>query len=160
MNFLTVLCSSSFQMTVQRNYAIVIATCSDRLKNFAPVFQQAGEKQTKTVHILCARTFSSALSKWQETARKFDWFIALFAPVVIGQSKYFGIEFSIVIWNPLRKSKWKKKWEGSFRWNWQSLSRQQELNLNSSLSQRKFVKLDGPFSTVKSLGIFIDENTN
>ena len=146
-------------MTVQRNYAIVIASCSDRLKKFAPVFQQVRSK-TKTVHILCARDFSSALSKWQETARKFDWFIVLFAPVVIGQSKHFGIDFSIAIWKPLRKSKWKKKWEGSFGWNWQSLSRQQELNLNSSLSQRKFVKSDGPFFNVKSLGIFIDENTN
>ena len=36
------------------------------------------------------RDFSRALSKFQIIARNFDWFIALFAPVVIGWSNCFG----------------------------------------------------------------------
>ena len=34
-----------------------------------------------------------ALGKFQVTARNCDWFIALFAPVVIGRSNCFGIGF-------------------------------------------------------------------
>ena len=45
----------------------------------------------------------SALSKLQVLARNSDLFIALFAPVVIGQSNNynFGIGFSTVIWKML-----------------------------------------------------------
>ena len=39
------------------------------------------------------RDFSNALSKLQVIARNSDWFIAMFAPVVIGRSNYFGIGF-------------------------------------------------------------------
>ena len=49
----------------------------------------------------CTRDFSRALSKFQIIAGKCDWFIALFAPFVIGRSNYFGFGFSTVIWKPL-----------------------------------------------------------
>ena len=39
------------------------------------------------------RDFSRALSKFQIIARNYDWFIALFAPVVIGRSNCFGFGF-------------------------------------------------------------------
>ena len=47
------------------------------------------------------RDFSRASSELQVIARNSDWFIALFVPVVIGQSDYFGFGFSTVIWKPL-----------------------------------------------------------
>lgn len=43
------------------------------------------------------RGFSHAFSKLHVFSRNFDWFIALPAPVVIGQSYYFGLGFSTVI---------------------------------------------------------------
>ena len=43
------------------------------------------------------RDFSRALSKFEIIARNCDWFIALFAPVVIGWSNCFGFGFSTVI---------------------------------------------------------------
>ena len=49
----------------------------------------------------CTRDFSRALSKFQIISRNCDWFIALFAPVVIGRSNCFGFGFSTVIWKPL-----------------------------------------------------------
>ena len=45
--------------------------------------------------------FSHALSKSQVIARNSDWFIALFAPVVIGWSNNFGFGFSTVFWKLL-----------------------------------------------------------
>jgi len=45
------------------------------------------------------RDFSRASSELQVIARNSDWFLALFLPVVIGQSDYFGFGFSTVIWN-------------------------------------------------------------
>ena len=41
----------------------------------------------------CASDFSRPLSKLQEIARNSDWFIALFAPVVIGWRNYFWYWF-------------------------------------------------------------------
>ena len=41
--------------------------------------------------------FSRVLSKLQVIVRNSDWFIALFAPVLIGSSYYFVIGFSTVI---------------------------------------------------------------
>ena len=49
----------------------------------------------------CTRDFSRAFSKFQIIARNYDWFIALFAPVVIGRSNCFGFGFATVIWKPL-----------------------------------------------------------
>ena len=45
----------------------------------------------------CTRDFSRASSEFQVMARNSDWFMALFVPVVIGQSDYFGFGFSTVI---------------------------------------------------------------
>ena len=44
----------------------------------------------------CTRDSSRALTELQIIARKCDWFIALFAPVVIGRSNCFGFGFSTV----------------------------------------------------------------
>ena len=43
------------------------------------------------------RDFSCALDKLQVITRNSDWFIVLFAHVLIGRSDYFGIGFSTVI---------------------------------------------------------------
>ena len=43
-----------------------------------------------------AHNFFHTSSKLYVVARNFDWFIVLFAPVVVGQSNYFGIGFSTV----------------------------------------------------------------
>ena len=66
-------------MTVESNYVIAIATLSDWLKRLAPVFQP--------------RDSSRAFSELQIIARNCDWFIALFAPAVIGRSNCFGLVF-------------------------------------------------------------------
>ena len=47
------------------------------------------------------RDFSRALSELQVIARNYDWFIALFAPVVIGQNNCFGFGFLTVTWKLL-----------------------------------------------------------
>ena len=49
----------------------------------------------------CTRDFSHASSELQVIARNCDWFMALFAPAVIGRSNCFGFGFSTVIWKPL-----------------------------------------------------------
>ena len=41
----------------------------------------------------CTCDFSRASSEFQVIARNSDWFMALFVPVVIGQSDYFGFGF-------------------------------------------------------------------
>ena len=57
---------------------------------------------TKTKPIApCTRDFSRALSKLQVISWNSDWFIAPFAPVVIGRNNYLGTGFSTVIWKPL-----------------------------------------------------------
>ena len=85
-------------MTVESNYVIAIATLNDWLKRLAPVFQPTEEANPKLIAPF-TRDFSRALSdlKFQITARNCDWFIALFAPVVIGQSNCFGSGLSTVI---------------------------------------------------------------
>ena len=45
----------------------------------------------------CTRDFSRTLNKLQVIDANSDWFIVLFAPVVIGHSSYFAIGFSTVI---------------------------------------------------------------
>ena len=79
-------------MTVESNYAIAIATLSDWLKKF---FNQRESKPKPIAPCTCG--FSRALSELQVIARNYDWFIALPAPVVIGQSNCFGFGFSTVI---------------------------------------------------------------
>ena len=82
-------------MTVGSKYAI--ATFSDWLKNFAPVFQPMRSKPK--IITPCWRDFFRALSKLREIASNSDRFIAFSAPVVIGRSNYFG--FLTVILKPL-----------------------------------------------------------
>ena len=43
------------------------------------------------------RQFSRILRKVQVTAKNFDFFITLFALIVIGSSNYFGIGYSTII---------------------------------------------------------------
>ena len=73
-------------MTVESNYEIAIATLSDWLKRFAPVFQPKPVAP-------CTRDFSRASSELQLIAGNCDWFIPLSAPVVIGRSNCFGFGF-------------------------------------------------------------------
>ena len=82
-------------MAVENNYAIVIAKLSDWSKFF-----NQWEAKPKSI-APCTRDFSCALSKLLLIARNSDWFIALFAPVVIGRSNYYGFGLSTVIWKPL-----------------------------------------------------------
>ena len=49
----------------------------------------------------CTRDFSRALSKLHGIATNLDWFIALFAPAVIGRINYFGIGFTTINLKPL-----------------------------------------------------------
>ena len=84
-------------MIVESNYVIAIDTLSDWLKRLAPVFRPMRSKtKTKTNRTIYA-CISRASSEFQVIARNFDWFMALFVPVVIGQSDYFGFGFSTVI---------------------------------------------------------------
>ena len=72
-------------MTVESNYVIAIATLSDWLKRLAPVFQPMRNK-TKT-NLTMYGDFTRPLSELLVISGNSDWFIALFAPVVIGRSK-------------------------------------------------------------------------
>lgn len=68
------------------------ATLRDWLKSFAPVFQPMRGKP-KTNRTLPVRAiFSRALSEILVVASNSDWFIAVFAHVVMGRSN-FGIDF-------------------------------------------------------------------
>ena len=80
---------SSFQMTVESNYAIAIPSLSDWLKNLALVFQPMKSK-TKTNCTMYTRFFSRF---GQITV--LDWFIALCVPDVIGRSHQFSVGYSI-----------------------------------------------------------------
>ena len=75
-------------MTVESNYVIAIATLDDWLKRRASF--STNEKQNQKQKAPCTRDFSCPLSEFQVIARNCDWFIALFAPVVIIRSNYFG----------------------------------------------------------------------
>ena len=79
-------------MIVENNYTVAIATLAEFLNQW-----EAKPKSTAP----CARDFSRALRKLQVITKKSDWFITLFAPVVIGPSNYFAISLSKVIWKPL-----------------------------------------------------------
>ena len=77
-------------MTFESNYVTAIATFSDWFKNLVPVYQPM-KRKSKTNRDF--HDFSRALSKLHENATNLDWFIAMFAPAVIGRSNYFGISF-------------------------------------------------------------------
>ena len=72
------------------------------LKDSRQFFNQWEAKPKQTAP--CTRDFSRATSELQVIARNCDWFITLFAPVVIGRSNCFGFGFSTVIWKPLYSS--------------------------------------------------------
>ena len=80
-------------LTVENYYAIALPV--------APVFQ-ATRSKAKTIHTLYAWFLSRFEQVYQGIARNFDWFFALFAPVVI-RSNFFDVGFSIVIWKLLCK---------------------------------------------------------
>ena len=80
-------------MTFETDYAIVIATLIDELKNLAPVFNQAKPQPIAP----CTRDFSRALNKLQAVAGNSDCFIVLSSLVVIGRRNYFGVDFPAVI---------------------------------------------------------------
>ena len=90
--------SSVRQYTNQPSFqqsGIVIATLNDWPKNLAPAFQTTRDKIK--ANRPCTRDFSRGWGELQVTARNSDWFIALFARVVIVRSNYFGIGCSTVI---------------------------------------------------------------
>ena len=62
-------------MTVESNYSITIATLSDW-----PVFQPMKSKTNRTLY-----------TQFAVIAKNSDWLIALFTPVGIGQSNFFGV---------------------------------------------------------------------
>ena len=72
------------------------------LKDSRQFFNQWEAKPKQTAP--CTRDFSRATSELQVIGRNCDWFITLFAPVVIGRSNCFGFGFSTVIWKPLYSS--------------------------------------------------------
>ena len=77
-------------MTVKKkNYAIVFIMQVTGLKSSRESFNQWKEKQITP----CTCYFSRALSELQVIAENCDWLIAVFAPVVIGWSNYFGFGF-------------------------------------------------------------------
>ena len=81
-------------MTFESNYVIVIG-----IKDSRQCFNQ-WEAKPKPI-ATCTRDFSRASSELQVIDKNCDWFIELFAPVVIGRGNCFGFGFSTVIWKPL-----------------------------------------------------------
>ena len=73
-------------MNVQSNYAIAVTRLEIRT-SFA-TYEKQNQNKSQVIR---------AISKLQVIAWNSDWFIGLFAPVVIGQSNYFGTGFSTVI---------------------------------------------------------------
>ena len=71
------------------------------LKDSCQFFNQWEAKPKPKPIAPCTCDFSHALSELQVIARTCDWFIVLFAPVVIGRSNCFGFGFLTVIWKPL-----------------------------------------------------------
>ena len=65
-------------MIVESNYVIAIAMLSAMRQFF-------DQREAKPIAIApCTRDFSRALSALQVVAGNCDWFIALFAPILIG----------------------------------------------------------------------------
>ena len=75
--------------SVENNCVIAIATHRDWITNLAPVFQP----------MRCKTKFNSTSRApfFAVIVRNSAWFIALFAPVVIGWSNELGIAFSTVL---------------------------------------------------------------
>ena len=86
-----------FQLSVESNcifafnWFCITALCDWFIK-LAPLSQPIRCK-TKPI-VPRAHVFSCAWRRLHVFALNSDWFIALFAPVVIGQSNYFGFGFT------------------------------------------------------------------
>ena len=74
---------------------IAIGTLSDWLKKDSRQFFNQSEAKPKPI-APCTRDSSRTLSELQIITRNCDWFMALFAPVVIGRSNCFGFGFSTI----------------------------------------------------------------
>lgn len=61
--------------------------CLEKIQASIPCLFQSNPEKRKLRNL---QDFSRALSKLQVTTRNSDWFVALFASVVIGGSNYFG----------------------------------------------------------------------
>ena len=97
-----------FKWLSKVNTSLLLLRLVIGLKFSCQFFNQRGAKAKPTAPCTC--DFSHAWSKMKVTAR--NWLVhgALFAPVVIGRSNYFGIGSSTVIWKPLyEKTKTKRK---------------------------------------------------
>ena len=92
-------------MTVESNYVIAMATLSDWLKRLAPVFQPMRSKTKTKTNRTIYTSFFRALSELQVISRNCDWFIALFARVLIGRGDCHGLGFSTVITKNIHKTK-------------------------------------------------------
>ena len=82
---------SSLQWSVESNSRLLwfrFTTLCDWLKNSRHFFDQS-EAKLKPI-VTCSHAFSRAWRKIYAFASSSDWFIALFASVVIGQSNSFG----------------------------------------------------------------------
>ena len=97
-NRLPKLLYNTFQLSVESNCAIALSTRGDWLKISRQFINQWNGKPITT----CTRDFSRALSKLHGIVTNLDWFIAMFAPAVIGRSNnYFGICFTTLDWKLL-----------------------------------------------------------
>ena len=74
-----------------------ITTLCDWLTELAPISQPMRCKKPKPI-VSCS-WFSRAWRQFYVFALNSDWFIALFAPVLIGPSNYFGFGFTTLDWN-------------------------------------------------------------
>ena len=78
--------------------ALIIILLVRLVNGSRDLHQFFNQKKQNQNHLHLDNTqFPDAFSKFHVTARNSNWFIALFAPVVIGQSNYFGIGFSTAI---------------------------------------------------------------
>ena len=90
-------------MTVDSNHVIAIATLIDWPKSLAPFFQPMRSKTNRTSY---ARFFPR-FEQVTVIANSSDWFIALFALVVIGRSNYLLNSYLERFSNDCRKTKTK-----------------------------------------------------
>ena len=93
---------SSFHVSVQgnsRSLWFCFTSICDWLAKLAPHFQPM---RYKTNRVLLARVFARLMLVTCISLNS-DWFIALFAPVMIGQSNYFGFGIKTFNWKPLCK---------------------------------------------------------
>ena len=82
-------------MSVESNLAsalVLLYYSCDWLAKLTPLCQPIGKKTKNNVTL--SHAFSRAWRRLRVIALNSDWFIALLAPVVIGQSNNFGFGFT------------------------------------------------------------------